>query len=113
MADDPILTLAHDIGPKRTRFRVVVAIRIDDEIMYVCRSYSDHGEPRSVVRRGREGTTAVAHEAGAEIEFIAATISPEQSAAAKRYGRFVQYRTGRYPHSWEDPSRQDWPEMNP
>lgn len=116
----PVFTLVHDVGPKVTRIPVVQAIKIDDEIIYISRAPAapdgrpwPKGTPQVWARRGMEGTTPAEHAEGAEIEFITATITPEQAAEAKRYGRFVQRRNGSYPHSWEDPSRQDWPEMNP
>jgi hypothetical protein len=107
------LFLAGDVGPNRTRFPIMAAIKLDDEVLYVWRFWTGIGEPQCQVYRGMEGTVAAPHEAGTEIEYITPTLDPAFAAQFARYGRLVQRRNGKYPHSWEDPARQDWPEMNP
>ena len=113
--DDPHfrgLFIPHPIGPNRTRFVVMAAIRIEDEIVYVTRFWNGVGEPKCRVPRGMEGTTAAPHAAGTEYEYIVAHPDPEWVAATE-HGRFIQRPNGSYPHSWEDPSRQDWLEIDP
>jgi hypothetical protein len=102
-----ILAVPHSIGPKVTRIKVIIAIKIDDEIMYV--HPTSPGSLEAVVERGMEGTTAAPHLAGAEIEYIVPNIDPEYAAQSARYGRFQPRRNGKYPRSWEDPARQEWP----